>query len=145
MRFGGKGRLTDKVIDALQVFYGGAFGSIKMTFREWSGQFGQSTTIWFQLTCSRNTITVQLGINPGVNSSEPLHCWPHHTPKIPLDLAEYVKPVFTRLSDHALLEKCLLGATQNQNESFNNLVCPKTEFCSVQIAVNFAIFTLTMV
>ena len=56
-----------------------------------------------------------------------------------------MKPVFTRLSDHALLEKCLLGS--NQNESFNNLVwsrCPKTEFCSpptVQIAVNFAILT----
>ena len=47
---------------------------------------------------------------------------PYFTPKIPPDLAEYVKPVFTRLSDKSLLEKCLLGVTQNQNESFNDLV-----------------------
>ena len=29
VRFGGKGRLTDKVIDALQVFYGGAIRNHK--------------------------------------------------------------------------------------------------------------------
>ena len=151
VRFGGKGRLTDKVIDALQVFYGGAIRNHKNDLQ------GMEQAIWAVYYHSVST-----DLQPQHN-----HCptgdqsWckfqraialseqpPHHTHKIPLDLAEYVKPVFTRLSDHALLEKCLLGATQNQNESFNNLVwgrCPKTEFCSpttVQIAVNFL---LTMV
>ena len=70
-----------------------------------------------------------------------------YSPIIPLDLAEYIKPVFLRLSDSLMLERCLLGAIQNQNESFNNVIwsrCPKTEFTSpdsVQIAVNLAVIT----
>ena len=69
---------------------------------------------------------------------------PKHTPKLPKDLGPFIKPVFTALSKRELLEKCVLGATQNQNESFNNIVwsrCPKTGFCSVvsvDIAVNLA-------
>ena len=64
-----------------------------------------------------------------------------------MDLGPYIKPVFTELSKLELLEKCVLGATQNQNESFNNIVwsrCPKTRFCSVEvveIAVNLAAIT----
>ena len=70
-----------------------------------------------------------------------------HTPKLPMDLSTFIKPVFTELSKLELLEKCVLGATQNQNESFNNIVWtrnPKTGFCSVEIveiAVNLAAIT----
>ena len=45
------------------------------------------------------------------------------------------------------MERCVLGATQNQNESFNSTMwqcCPKTEFCSattVEIAVNLAVIS----
>ena len=66
------------------------------------------------------------------NDEEP----PKHTPKLTMDLSPFIKPVFTELSKPELLEKCVLGATQNQNESFNGLVwtrCPKTAFCSVEI------------
>ncbi len=69
---------------------------------------------------------------------------PKHTPKLPKDLGPFIKPVFTALSKRELLEKCVLGATQNQNESFNNIVwsrCPKTGYCSlvsVEIAVDLA-------
>ena len=40
---------------------------------------------------------------------------PKHTPK---DLGPFIKPVFTTFSKRELLERCALGATQNQNESF---------------------------
>ena len=46
------------------------------------------------------------------------------------------------------MKRCLLGATQNQNESFNNLIwkyCPKTDFSgvtSVQMATYLAVLTL---
>ena len=75
---------------------------------------------------------------------------PKHTPKLPKDLGPFKKPVFTALSKQELLEKCVLGATQNQNESFNNIFwsrCPKTGFCSVvsvDIAVNLAAIILIM-
>ena len=72
---------------------------------------------------------------------------PPHKPKIPRDLAKYVRPVFIRLSNWDLLEWCSLGATQNQNESFNNLVwskASKTQFLSeptVTFAVDLSIIT----
>ncbi len=37
---------------------------------------------------------------------------------IPVRLAKHVKPIFERLCSRKLLAKCVLGATQNQNESF---------------------------
>ena len=55
--------------------------------------------------------------------------------------------MFTELSKRELLERCVLGATQNQNESFYSIIwslCPKTGFCSlvsVDIAVNLAAIT----
>ena len=72
---------------------------------------------------------------------------PKHTPKLPMDLSPFIKPVFTELSKLELLEKCVLGANQNQNESFNSIIwsqCPKTGFCShisVEIAVYLAAIT----
>ena len=58
---------------------------------------------------------------------------PSHTPRISSDIAHLVKPVFDDLCNENLLEKCLLGATQNRNESFNNLLwarAPKTEYAT---------------
>lgn len=72
---------------------------------------------------------------------------PKHDPKIPKDLAEHIKPVFERLCNDELLGRCELGATQNQNESFNAIIwrrCPKTEYVtlpSVEVAVNMAVLS----
>lgn len=43
---------------------------------------------------------------------------PAHT-TIPADFEEYLEPVWRSLCNPSLLGKCLLGATQNRNESFN--------------------------
>ncbi len=70
---------------------------------------------------------------------------PLHSPTIHPDIAPHLYNVFERLSSDTLMERCVLGATQNQNESFNITIwqrCPKTEFCSattVEIAVNLAV------
>lgn len=61
---------------------------------------------------------------------------PDHNPTIPENIAHIVKRVFIDLSSDALMERCALGATQNQNECFNSLIwnrCPKTEFCSLDV------------
>ena len=71
----------------------------------------------------------------------------HAKPRIPPDLAPFVKVCWEKLCDHELLERCTLGATQNQKESFNNLIwkyCPKTDFSgftSVQVATLLAVLT----
>lgn len=56
-------------------------------------------------------------------------------------------PASRRSGSDDLLSRCVLGATQNQNESFNGLIwnrCSKTDFsspASVQLAVYLAILT----
>lgn len=150
IRFGGRGRLTDKVIDQLQVYYGGAIRGNQHDLDR------MERSIWaiFYHSVSTNEHPQHQYCPEGKDS------WckyqqaraqsltpPLHTPKIPADLAEHIKPVFSRLSSPQLLEKCLLGATQNQNESFNSTIWnryPITEFASpgaVNIAVNLAVLT----
>ena len=66
-----------------------------------------------------------------------------HPPLIPADLAKHIKP--QRLAHRDLLERCTLGATQNQNESFNNTIwihVSKTQFLgkqTVELSANLAV------
>lgn len=46
--------------------------------------------------------------------------WPKHN--LPKAVLEAIRPTFVDLSDPALLKRCLHGKTQNQNESFNNMI-----------------------
>jgi hypothetical protein len=68
-------------------------------------------------------------------------------PLIPPDLAPAIKGVWEKLCDRDLLARCVLGGTQNQNESFNGLIwnrCSKIDFCSpesVRVAVCLAVLT----
>ena len=56
-------------------------------------------------------------------------------PGLPLDIVMKLKPIFAELSDESLLEKCLHGKTQNQNESFNSIIwdrIPKRDMCHLR-------------
>ena len=44
-----------------------------------------------------------------------------HGPGLPLAVIAKVKPVYQRLSEDGLLQKCLHGKTQNRNESLNGM------------------------
>ena len=71
---------------------------------------------------------------------------PLHNPKLPAVLLPLILPVWSDLCDEELL-KCVLGPTQNRNESFNNLVwsrAPKTEFAGMT-AVGFAVSQAVLV
>ena len=56
-------------------------------------------------------------------------------------------PLYKRLSELNLLRRCVMGLTQNQNESFNATVwkkCPKEKrlgAASVERALNYAVIT----
>ena len=69
-----------------------------------------------------------------------------HTPLRP-DAAEAIKPMYDRLSDKALLEKCQRAMTQNANKSLHSVIwnkCPKSKFMSkerVKLGVSSAIVT----
>ncbi len=64
---------------------------------------------------------------------------------IPAEYRDPVKKIFDDLCSPSLLSRCLLGATQNRNESFNAMIwsrCSKTDFSgttTVQIATCLAV------
>ena len=100
-----------------------------------------------QLTKSQFTNFAQLVKTVGADIIEP---WLKKKPPLAtiqkyLGIWLSVRPVFVRLSDQDLLDRCSLGATQNQNESFNNIVwslASKTQFLSkptVTFAVNLSV------
>ena len=148
IKWGRKGRFTESVINSLSVYFGGAIhnfpGDMDGMFRAIWAVFHHSISDDeqhdhnFCPTGSDSWCKFNRALADNVKP-------PKHTPKLPKDLGPFIKPVFTALSKWELLDKCVLGATQN--ESFNNIVwsrCPKTGFCSVvsvDIAVNLAAIT----
>ena len=129
--------MTESVINSLSVYFGGAIrnfpGDMDGMFRAIWAVFHHSISDdeqhdhQFCPTGSDSRCKFNRALADNVKP-------PKHTPKLPKDLGPFINPVFTALSKRELLEKCVLGATQNQNESFNNIVwsrCPKTGFCSV--------------
>ena len=142
--------MTNSVINSLAVYYGGTIrnfpGDVEGMYRATSTVFHHSLSSdekpdhqscptgpdsWCKYNCALS------------NDEEPSK----HFPKLPMDLRPLIKPVFTELSKRELLEKCVLGATQNQNESLNNINwsrSPKTGFGSrktVGIAVQLDVVT----
>ena len=142
-----KGVLSDKTIDLLQTYYGNALRSHVGDLE------GMKRACWAVFYHSISTDD-----NPQHNyCSEGADSWckyqcatvlqqdvPSHTPRIPEGFEPFIRPVFEHVCNEELLEKCLKGATQNQNERFNNLMwarSPKSEYSSLattQIAVSHA-------
>ena len=130
----GKGKLTDKMIDKLQNYYGIAIRSnvgnlegmkkaILATLFHCSSSadkpyhtycpIGKDSWCMFQADKANNTSKFKPG------------------PGLPLTIIAVLKPVFARLSQDQLLKKCLHGKTQNQNESFNRMIwdrVPKSRY-----------------
>ena len=144
LRWGGRNRFTDKTIDMLQIFYGGAIRNnthnVDAMYKAiWAVFFQDSTTdeIHDHSYCPTGEDSwYKYSRAVAKNLPPPTH----KPPRIPVDLSPYVKPVFEDLSKLQLLEKCIDGATQNQNESFNSIHwsrCPKTGFCSLVTILTF--------
>ena len=137
---GGKGKLTDNMIDKLQNYYG-------IAIRSNSGN----------LEAMKSNILASL-FHCASSESRPLHTYCpdgvdswcgynrdkanktttyKHGKGLPIaDVVAELKPIYARLSDDELLRKCLDGKTQNQNESFNGMIwqrIPKTVFVGTNI------------
>ena len=141
---GGRGRLTDKFIDKLQGYYG-------KSIRENGGSVDAMQKAVYAILYHR-----------GSSDRKPMHkycpkgadswcgwqrdrkSYTHHG-TIPPAIFEELKPIFTRLSDRELLERCVKGQTQNANESLHHVIwqrCPKERFAgrhTVETAVALAV------
>ena len=121
----GKGKLTDRMIDRLQNYYGIAirsnvgdleamkkailaalFHCASSALNEYHTYCPQGAESWCRFLADKAKGTTTYKPGPG----------------LPLKLVAELKPIFARLSDDTLLKKCLHGKTQNQNESFNRTI-----------------------
>ena len=122
---GGKGRLTDKRIDKLQVYYGKA---IRQNTHDIDCMQNAVMAIWHHSKSTDENPDHDL-CPPGEQSwcgfqrdiSKGTADYVHESP-IPEAVADAIYPTFEALSDESLLSRCLHGGTQNQNEAINGLI-----------------------
>jgi hypothetical protein len=136
----GEGRLTDKVIDKLQIYYTRAIRknvgnpeqmhkdvlctllhhtSTDETPRHRFCPPGDEENGW----CFFNN-AVAKGEQPGPHAD-------NMTFSLAPAVTNEMRPVYMRLSDNELMERCRRGKTQNPNEGLHSLIwrrCPKTVF-----------------
>ncbi|XP_065068314.1 uncharacterized protein LOC135693699 [Rhopilema esculentum] len=135
---GGKARLTDLVIDKIQGYYGKAIRSNKNNLE------GMHRAVWaifcHTIANSNESLEQQHRYCPQASDTwckfvkDKIHNTKSYSEegRLPEVFHDELKPIFTRLSDRVLLQRCLAGMTQNQNECVNGQVwarCPKTRFC----------------
>lgn len=136
-----KRKLTDAMIDKYQNYYGIAICSnaedlngMKKAIH--ASFFHCASSEWhdFQTHCPSGPLS-WCGYMRDRNSFE-------HGPGLPDAVIAKVKPVYQRLSEDSLLEKCLHGKNQNQNEAANGIVwecIPKEVFVGADL-LEFALF-----
>ena len=135
----GKGKLTDRAMKSLQLYYTKAIRSNKTVE-------AMSQAVWASFYhCSSTDSDPQHDFCPTGDKS---WCFykraqarglqpPRHEGNVTTPLCRPVhlklKPVYERLADPELLRRCLRGKTQNANESLHGVIwrrCPKTDFAS---------------
>ncbi|KOC70147.1 hypothetical protein WH47_08408, partial [Habropoda laboriosa] len=138
---GGRGKLTAKLIDELTVYYGLAIRRSINTSVE-----TMKNAIW--ATYYHKISTDEKPQHSKCPSGEDTWCsyqkakasgtldsYKHKNP-IPVVVQKVIKPVYDRLTDTDLLERCLEGYTQNNNESLNAVIwsmAPKVHYSGAKI------------
>ena len=132
---GGKGKLTNHIIDRLQNYYGIAIRANSNTLFEMQKAVraclfyvaSSETNNYHNAYCPTGEDSwcrYQRDKALGTNTYK-------HGVGLPLSVLKHVKPIFEELSSESLLKDCLHGKTQNQNESFNGTIwerLPKSKF-----------------
>ena len=130
----GKNRLTTKIIDTLQNYYGMVISSntdslVKMVDTVLA-------TLYHVASTNENP---NHALCPSGNDSWcgwQKNCTTYkHKHGLPTAVVEWLEPIYEELSDPKLLSKCLHGKTQNPNECLNKLIwsrCPKKIWVSLK-------------
>ena len=130
---GGAGRLTDRLINTLQNYYGDAIRRNKGDLEQMMKAVQASL---LHLNSSNEHPRHHLCLE-GENSwckwqvARALGKVYDHKDPIPEAIVALLKPIYARLGSRSLLEKCIQGYTQNANEALHQLVwkfCPKELF-----------------
>ena len=143
----GKGKLTEKVINSIQNYYGMAIRNNDIhNMRKATGvvlyhctDFKNQDYIHSMCPNDENSwYKYQLDKINGTHKYK-------NTINIPVNIFHIIKPIFRDLSKEELLSKCLHDQTQNTNEALNAIIwtrCPKNIFVgrrTLEMGVNSAI------
>ena len=144
---GGKGRLTDKVVDKMQNYYGkairgnkGNLEGVKTSIKAIQHHMVKNDKISLEQQHQHCPKSADTWCKYWKDKADGTSLYDEDN-RLPEVFMEQLDPIFTRLSKDELLSRCLKGMTQNQNESANGVLwfkCPKTKFCGarrVRIAV----------
>ena len=130
----GPGRLTDKLMDKMQNFFGQA---IRNNSNEKEKMTNDIWAIMKHMVCEDGVTLAKQHENCPKSESSWCKFWSNRqeyddSKRLPAPFFSELKPIFDRLSKDELLDRCLMGLTQNQNESINSILwskCPKRKFC----------------
>ena len=130
---GGAGRLTDRVINSLQNYYGDAIRRNKGKVQAMMKAV-QATL----LHCNSTNAHPRHHLCPegpsswckwqAAKANGKVH---DHKHPLPDAIVQLLCPIYARLGSQSLLQKCVMGYTQNANESLHSTVwkfCPKELF-----------------
>ena len=122
---GGKGRLTDSMIDKMQNYYGiaisgnpGNLEGMKKAIHATLFHCASSEKRPLHNHCPKGADSWCGYMRDKANNTQTYK----HGAGLPVDVAAALKPVFQRLSEDSLLSKFLDGKTQNQNECLNGMI-----------------------
>ena len=133
---GGKGKLTNTIIDRFQNYYGIA---IRSNVGDLEGMKKAIYASLFHVASSHKNnyhTHCPTGKNSWCKFNKDEACYTNSYKAgagLPLEVIAKLKPIYKDLSSTDLLAKCLHGKTQNQNESFNAMIwerLPKTKYVS---------------
>ena len=137
--------MTNAIIDRLQNYYGIA---VRQNVGDLQGMTKAIHSTLFHVASSKqNNYHVQcpVGKSSWCRYQKDIACRTttyKPGPGLPLSVIQHVKPIYNDLSKNELLEKCLHGKTQNQNESFNGMIwerLPKTKYVS-SVQLKFGVY-----
>ena len=147
---GGKGKLTKEMMTKIQNYYGRA---IKDNPGETTMMKKRIFAILFHLS-STDAAPKHVHCPPGEKSwcfwqraiakSETPGRHDDHK-RLPVEIGQKLVPIFQRLTEESLLERCKQNRTQNPNESLHNVIwrfCPKITYVGrkvIEMAVHLAI------
>ena len=136
-RLGGKGKLTDRIIDKLQNYYGIAIRSNKNNLK--AMQAATRTTLFHVASSKENNLHYpHCPTRPGswwkCNKDRADGTSTYKPgPGVPISIVLKFKSICEELSYDDLQSKCLHGLTQNQKESFHAMIwdrLPKSRYVS---------------
>lgn len=121
--FGGKGKLTAKLIDQLTVYYGLAIRRNSNCLENMKNEIW--ATLFHKLSTDENPQHEKCSESwcnwKKAQAADSLDTF-HHKPLLSKEVFKAIKPINEELSRDELLNRCLGGYTQNSNESFNATV-----------------------